>query len=68
MRFFTAKTLEDIRTVPGLNDDPVWQHARDFLAEAPNHPDDRHLRWLEDKGEVVACVQFVPQPNCVQYG
>jgi GNAT superfamily N-acetyltransferase len=57
MQIYKAESLADIGQVPQLSSDEVWDHARRFLAEAPDDPFAHHLRWLEDDGRPVACVQ-----------
>jgi len=57
MRIHIARTLEDIQNVKELAEDETWKHARRFLGRAPKNPFADHLRWLEDDGRPVACVQ-----------
>lgn len=57
MQVHIAKTIEDVRDVKELAEQETWAHARGFLAGAPTDPFADHLRWLEDDGRPVACVQ-----------
>lgn len=71
MQIHEAKTLEDIGNVDELQQDKTWEHARKFLAAAPGNPFADHLRWMEEDGRPVACVQvFLHQYpiGCAQVG
>ena len=57
MQVRVAKTLDDVRGVEELARGETWDHAREFLAAAPGDPFADHLRWLEEDGRPVACVQ-----------
>ncbi len=58
----TAKTIEDVQNVTDFLEGETWDHARAFLEAAPDDPNADHLRWLEEDGRPVACVQvFVHQ-------
>jgi GNAT superfamily N-acetyltransferase len=57
MQIRVAKTLDDVREVEELARGETWDHAREFLADAPADPCADHLRWLEEDGRPVACVQ-----------
>lgn len=66
-----AKTLQDLQSVKPLAEDPVWEHARKFLSAAEKDPFADHLRWLQEDGDPVACVQvFLHQYpiGCAQVG
>lgn len=71
MQIHIAKTLEEIQDVESLSKDKIWDHAHEFLANAPVDPFADHLRWLEADGHPVACVQiFLYQYpiGCAQIG
>jgi len=71
MQTHEAKTLEDIDDVGELRQDQTWEHARKFLAAAPDDPFADHLRWMEEDGHPIACVQvFLHQYpiGCAQVG
>jgi len=62
MRTHIAKSIEDFQNIRELAEGETWKHARRFLERAPQNPFADHLRWLEDDGRPVACVQvFVHQ-------
>ena len=56
MQTHTARTLDDIQHVKEF-EDKTWDHARRFLAAAATNPFADHLRWTEEDGRLVACVQ-----------
>jgi len=71
MQIRIAKTLDDVRDVTELTEDKGWEHARKFLAAAPANPFADHLRWMEEDGRPIACVQvFLHQYaiGCAQVG
>jgi len=57
MQVHEARTPDDIQHTDELRNDEVWEHARAFLSAAPGDPFADHLRWLEEDGRPVACVQ-----------
>ncbi|MFO7956177.1 MAG: GNAT family N-acetyltransferase [Candidatus Brocadiia bacterium] len=57
MQTHIAHTVDEIRDIPELTDGETWDHARDFLAAAPDDPFADHLRVLMEDGRPVACVQ-----------
>ena len=57
MQVHIAKTLDDIRDVKELRAGEAWNHARKFLASAPDDPFADHLRWVEEDGCPICCVQ-----------
>ena len=57
METHTARTLDEGRDVAEFLDDKTWEHAREFLRAAPADPFADHLRWMEEGGRPVACVQ-----------
>ncbi len=56
MQIHLAHTLDEVRDVEPLGSDDAWA-ARKFLEALPDDPSADHLRWLEDEGRPVACVQ-----------
>ncbi len=71
MRTHVARTLADVENIKEFVEGKTCAHARRFLAGAPENPFADHLRWLEDDGRPVACVQvFVHQYpiGCAQMG
>ena len=57
MAIHIAKSIDEVQVVKELAEDEVWSHARRFLKQAPEDPFADHLRWLEQDGHPVACVQ-----------
>ncbi len=57
MRVHIAESFEDIRDVEELAGSETWAHARRFLDALPDDPFADHLRWMEEDGRPVACVQ-----------
>jgi GNAT superfamily N-acetyltransferase len=57
MQIHTATTLEDVRQIDEFLEDATWDHARGFLEAAAGGPHADHLRWMEEDGQPVACVQ-----------
>jgi len=58
MQVHVARTLDDIRHVKELMAGDTWGHARTFLSEASADPLADHLRWFEEGGRPVSCVQI----------
>lgn len=57
MQTHIAHTMDDMRDIPELTDGETWDHAREFLAAAPEDPFADHLRLMIEDGRPVACVQ-----------
>ena len=57
MQIHIATTIDDLSDVPELGEGKTWDHARKFLEQVGVNPFADHLRWLEDQGRPVACVQ-----------
>ena len=58
MQIHIAKTIDDVARAPELAESETWGHARNFLKRVGKDPFADHLRWLEDDGRPVACVQI----------
>jgi GNAT superfamily N-acetyltransferase len=58
LQIHIARTLDDIQDVEALARGKTWDHAREFLRKMGDDPFADHLRWLEDDGRPVACVQI----------
>jgi GNAT superfamily N-acetyltransferase len=57
MLIHTARSIDDVQDVKEFFGDETWDHARRFLEGAPDDPFADHLRWMEENGRPIACVQ-----------